>query len=237
MWARKHGRAPRKGQVSGSRTGSETGIGETGGRGTVKGAIRLLSSRDTLAPATQVSTLTSLAISASTSALSTAVQPHYHRLPLYRPRRGRTPSRPSHPSPSTGRLAGRTGLALRAPDGPAGWGAGNAGMESGEGGTSGNGLRPTANPLLEAITDLVNLLLSGEVPQFVRASLFGGSITALAKKGGGVRPIAVCYTWGRLVGKVVCRLVSPRAAALLAPRQLGFGVTGGTEATVHACRR
>ena len=77
---------------------------------------------------------------------------------------------------------------------------------------------PMLIPLLEAITDLVNLLLSGEVPQFVRASLFGGSITALAKKGGGVRPMAVGYTWRRLAGKVACRLVSARAAALLAPR-------------------
>ena len=76
------------------------------------------------------------------------------------------------------------------------------------------------------------------MPQFARASLFGGSITALAKKGGGVRPIAVGYTWRRLAGKVACRLVSARAAALLAPRRsLGFGVTGGTEAAVHACRR
>ena len=114
---------------------------------------------------------------------------------------------------------------------------GNVGLESVDGGTSGGGHRPIANTLLEAITDLVNLLLSGEVPQFVRASLFGGSITALAKKGGGVRPIAVGYTWRCLEGKVACRLVSARVAALLAPRQLGFGVTGGTEAAVHACRR
>ncbi len=48
---------------------------------------------------------------------------------------------------------------------------------------------------------------------------------------------AVGYTRRHLAGKVACRLVSPRAAALLAPRQLGFGVTGGTEAAVHACRR
>ena len=66
--------------------------------------------------------------------------------------------------------------------------------------------------------------------------LFGGSITAITKKGGGVRPIAVGYTWRRLTRKVACRLVSARAAALLAPRQLGFGVTSGTEAAVHACR-
>ena len=43
--------------------------------------------------------------------------------------------------------------------------------------------------------------------------------------------------WRRLAGKVACRLLSGRAAALLAPRQLGFGVPGGAEIAVHATRR
>ena len=92
-------------------------------------------------------------------------------------------------------------------------------------------------PLWEAITDLINFLLSGGVPQFARATLFGGSITAIAKKGGGVKPIEVGYTWRRLTEKVAGRLVSARAVTLLAPKQLGFGVTGGTEAAVQVCRR
>ena len=83
-----------------------------------------------------------------------------------------------------------------------------------EGQVGGVVAEPIANPLLEAITDLVNLLLSGEVPQFVRASLFGGSITALAQEGGGVRPIAVGYTWRRLAGKggVSACVCSPRCS-------------------------
>ena len=57
---------------------------------------------------------------------------------------------------------------------------------SGDGGTSGSAPRPTVNPLPEAITGLVNLMLLSEVSQFVRgATLFGGSITAIAKKGEG----------------------------------------------------
>ena len=71
----------------------------------------------------------------------------------------------------------------------------------------------------------------------MRPIIFGGALTAIAKKGGGVRPIAVGYTWRRLAGKVACRLVSAKAAALLSPRQLGFGVPGGAEVAVHATRR
>ena len=92
-------------------------------------------------------------------------------------------------------------------------------------------------PLLSSITTFVNLLLSGKVPNIVRPFLFGGSITALNKKGGGVRPIAVGCTWRRLAAKVCCRSVSERASRLLSPRQLGFGVKGGAEAAAHAARQ
>ena len=201
--------------------------------GDVKGAIRLLSSRDTLAPATQA-TLTSLRSLHPPVPLDRRPAPTTLTAPLQATPQAVLAAITSFPHGSAGGPDGLRPQHLKdLLDGV----RGNVGTVSGEGGTSGSGPGPTANPLLEAITDLVNLLLSGEVPQFVRASLFGGSITALAKKGGGVRPIAVGYTWRRLAGKVACRLVSARAAALLAPRQLGFGVTGGTEAAVHACRR
>jgi hypothetical protein len=97
--------------------------------------------------------------------------------------------------------------------------------------------RGQEDPLLDAITQLVNLMLAGGTPNQVRPIIFGGALTAIDKKGGGVRPIAVGYTWRRLAGKVACRLVSAKAAALLSPRQLGFGVPGGAEVAVHATRR
>ena len=56
---------------------------------------------------------------------------------------------------------------------------------------------------------------------------FGASLTALNKKGGGVRPIAVGYTLRRLVAKLAGRMVVGEMANLLAPRQLGYGVLGG----------
>ena len=84
-----------------------------------------------------------------------------------------------------------------------------------------------AETLLEAITELINIMLAGRVPLAIRPTLFGGALTAIQKQGGGVRPIAVGYTWRRLAGKVASRRVADRAAALLAPRQVGFAVPGG----------
>jgi hypothetical protein len=90
--------------------------------------------------------------------------------------------------------------------------------------------------LLVAITDLVNLLLEGKAPPSVQGSLFGAKLLAIAKKNGGIRPIAVGYVWRRLTAKVACNHVKEASAALLAPRQLGFGVSGGAEAAVRAAR-
>ena len=60
---------------------------------------------------------------------------------------------------------------------------------------------------------------------------------ALEKPGGGVRPIAVGCTLRRLVAKIAGQLVVDEMAELLSPRQLGYGVRGGAEAAVHACRK
>lgn len=93
------------------------------------------------------------------------------------------------------------------------------------------------DPLLQSITDFSNLLLEGKTPQLVRPVLFGASLIALSKKGGGVRPIAVGYVWRRLTGKSACQKVADHCAAILAPRQVGFGVRAGCEGAVHAARR
>ena len=49
------------------------------------------------------------------------------------------------------------------------------------------------SPLLTAVTDLTNLLLEGRTPESVRGTLFGANLLAIAKKNGGIRPIAVSY--------------------------------------------
>ena len=41
------------------------------------------------------------------------------------------------------------------------------------------------DPLLLAITDFVNAMLQGGIPDGVHPCIFGGSLTALAKSGGG----------------------------------------------------
>ena len=48
--------------------------------------------------------------------------------------------------------------------------------------------------LLSALTSLVNIILQGKVPSAVRPLFFGANLTALTKKDGGVRPIAVGCT-------------------------------------------
>ena len=182
--------------------------------GDVRGALRVLSSGDTLAPRNE-----------ETVARLRALHPSM------------PPDRRAPPTPSVAALHA-TQLDIKAaitsfPQGSAG---------------GPDGLRPQHlkdlladknenDPLLLAITDFINVVLAGKTPEAVRPILFGGALTALQKNSGGVRPIAVGYTWRRLAGKVACRRVSERAAFILAPRQLGFAVPGGAEAAVHATRR
>ncbi len=92
------------------------------------------------------------------------------------------------------------------------------------------------HPLMEAITDLVNLMLRGECPEFARGALFGCTLVALPKKDAGVRPIAIGTVWRRIAGKVACNFVTGRVAARLAPKQLGVGVSNGLEACIHTTR-
>ena len=73
------------------------------------------------------------------------------------------------------------------------------------------------HPLLVGITYLINLLLGGHTPTSVRGALFGATLLAIAKKTGGIRPIAVGYVWRRLAAKVACNYIKVASATLLAP--------------------
>ena len=97
--------------------------------------------------------------------------------------------------------------------------------------------RQVGNTLIESLTAFINLILSGNTPEWVRSFLFGASLLAFTKKDGGVRPIAVGLTLRRLAAKVACRSVTEKCALFLKPRQLGVGVKGGGEALVHGTRR
>jgi len=92
-------------------------------------------------------------------------------------------------------------------------------------------------PLHLELCSFVNVLLNGETPEEVNKIIYGGRLLALEKKGGGVRPIAVGYTWRRLAAKCANSYIIEKMASLFAPVQLGVGVSGGCEAAVHAIRR
>ena len=88
-----------------------------------------------------------------------------------------------------------------------------------------------------SLTDLVNILLAGDLPTEVTEIIFGGRLMALEKKGGGIRPIAIGYTYKRLAAKCANRQIISRRGAALQPIQLEVGVPGGAEAAIHATRR
>ena len=90
------------------------------------------------------------------------------------------------------------------------------------------------SPLVTSLTDFVNILLGGDCPESIRPVLFGGKLLALNKKDGGVRPIAVGIVWRRLA----CKCANSFAIrACKDPHQVGVGVSGGAEGSVHAARR
>ena len=55
--------------------------------------------------------------------------------------------------------------------------------------------RESGAELLSAITAFTNSLLEGKCHSAVAPILFGGNLIALEKKSGGIRPIAIGYTW------------------------------------------
>ena len=89
---------------------------------------------------------------------------------------------------------------------------------------------------IESITNLVNNLLAGKMPNEIAAYFCGANLFGAKKKDGGIRPIAVGEILRRLVSKVAMRVLSKKAEQLLSPFQLGVGVRGGCETVVHALR-
>ena len=59
----------------------------------------------------------------------------------------------------------------------------------------------TDGRLLNQLVQFINLLLNGGLSQQINEIIFRANLIALPKKYGGVRPIAVGYTWRRLAAK------------------------------------
>jgi Reverse transcriptase (RNA-dependent DNA polymerase) len=74
-------------------------------------------------------------------------------------------------------------------------------------------------------------------PRELAPFIAGAPLTALVKRGGGLRPIAIGETIRRLVSKCCCEATSEDAKIYFGPLQVGVSTQGGAEAAVHAARR
>ena len=63
--------------------------------------------------------------------------------------------------------------------------------------------------LLIALANLCSKLLRGQIPQHARDILFAANLTALRKKDGGIRTIAVANAFRRLASKIAAKRVIP----------------------------
>ncbi|NJL56118.1 hypothetical protein HC928_13760 [bacterium] len=99
------------------------------------------------------------------------------------------------------------------------------------------GCREVGPVFIEALTEFVNLVLSGKCPADVVPYFFGGRLLALRKKSGGIRPIAIGMTLRRIVSKCASFAGVEHLASFFSPTQLGVGVKCGCEAAIHATRR
>lgn len=91
--------------------------------------------------------------------------------------------------------------------------------------------------LLTALTAFANTLLDGKCSPEVTPVLFGGQLIALEKQSGGIRPIAIGYTWRRIAAKCANSYATALLSHYFQPIQLGVGTPGGCEAAVHSTRR
>jgi hypothetical protein len=81
--------------------------------------------------------------------------------------------------------------------------------------------KETGQSLVTALTGLMNILMKGQCPPSVTPVLFGGRLMALSKKSGGIRPIAIGYTWRRLAAKCANKHALTLLAGKLTPRRHG----------------
>ena len=94
-----------------------------------------------------------------------------------------------------------------------------------------------ADEVLRQLARFVHLLARGDGSESSRVWLCGGSLAALKKPDGGLRPIAIGETWRRLVGKVLAQTIIEDVREYLEPLQVGVGTQGGAEAVVHVVRQ
>jgi len=77
------------------------------------------------------------------------------------------------------------------------------------------------------------MVLAGHSPSDVVPIFFGGCLLALNKKSGGIRPIAIGFTLGRLALK----FGTNQLKSLFHPCHLGVGIPGRCRGTFHFAHR
>jgi hypothetical protein len=98
-------------------------------------------------------------------------------------------------------------------------------------------MRDPSTDLLPALRHALILIATGRVPAEARPFIYGAKLSALAKKDGGVRPIACGETLRRLCGKILCRQGSEFVGEyLLSCGQVGVGIPAGAEAMLRAAQ-
>ena len=89
--------------------------------------------------------------------------------------------------------------------------------------------RQTGLTFLKTLTNLVNVILEGNVPFELRPYFFAANLIALKKPDGGLRPIAVGITFRRLSAKCAGYHVFESRQARYGSRQVCVGTKKGAE--------
>ena len=89
---------------------------------------------------------------------------------------------------------------------------------------------------LRLLSEVVLLMMTGEIPEDVRPWVCGASLMALRKLNGSLRPVAVGETLRRLCSKVCVDLMGSSVHSILEPVQVGVQTRFGCEAVVHTTR-
>ena len=98
-------------------------------------------------------------------------------------------------------------------------------------------LTSSDDTLKTALTDFINVMLSGNLLQPIREVILEGHLIALKRNDCGIRPIAIGYTLRRLAAKCANSHAITARSKVLKPVKVGVSISGGAEAAVHAVRR
>ena len=110
-----------------------------------------------------------------------------------------------------------------------------------------SGLRPSqlqealrhssGDQTLRLVSEVIQLMLRGEIPEDIRPWMCGASLMAPRKPNGSLRPVAVGESLRRLCSKVAVELMGSSVRSILEPTQVGVQTKAGCEAVIHSTRQ